>query len=196
LGHLDSSPQSPATAGRDETVEKNVQGTDAFCRGGHHQGRAQAVIYADPSFLFSFYAWDKNSEVAARTYSADARRPLFLTPWQRFETRNAVRRSVWRLKGSKLPVPFQPGSVFKDMQDDLDTGRLQHAEEDWRESLRVAEDLNVEHTDDVGTAAGALWHVAAAILLEADTFWTFDGEQRAAARACGPFRRVPELAAA
>ena len=49
------------------------------------------MIYADPSFLTSLYAMDQNSEAAARTYSLDARRPLFLTPRQLFETRNAIR---------------------------------------------------------------------------------------------------------
>jgi len=151
------------------------------------------MIYADPSYLFSFYAWDQNSAAAARTYGADRRRPLLLTPWQRFETRNAVRRTVYRLKRAKLPVPFQPGNVFKNMQQDLETGRLSHAEVDWRESLRLAEDLSANHTEGTGAAAGELWHIAAAVLLEADTFWTFDGEQRETAERCGKFRSVPNL---
>ncbi len=151
------------------------------------------MIYADPSFLFFFYAWDQNSEIAARTYSADARRPLFLTPWQRFETRNAVRRAVHRLKRAKLAIPFQLGNVFRDMQQDLDAGRLRHAEVDWRESLRLAEDLSEDHTEAIGAAAGDLWHVAAAMMLNADTFWTFDAEQTDTAVATGAFRRVPVL---
>lgn len=151
------------------------------------------MIYADPSFLFSFYAWDQNSRTAARTYSADARRPLLLTSWQRFETRNAVRRAVQRLKRAKLPAPFQPGNVFRVMQQDLDSGRLRYAELDWRESLRLAEDLSANYTETTGAAAGDLWHVAAAMLLKADTFWTFDAEQRDTATATGFFRHVPVL---
>lgn len=151
------------------------------------------MIYADSSFLFSFYAWDQNSEAAARVYQADARRPLFLTPWQRYETRNAVRLAVHRLKRAKLPVPYQTGNVFKDMQQDLDAGRLRYAEIDWRESLRLAEELSGEYTERIGVAAGDLWHVATAILLEADTFWTFDEEQRRTAVRCGKFQQVPKL---
>ncbi len=151
------------------------------------------MIYADPSFLFSFYAWDQNSAAAARAYETDARRPLFVTSWQGFETRNAVRRVIYRCKRAKIPVPYQTGNVFRDMQQDLDTGRLKHAEVDWRESLRLAEQLSDVHTETTGAAAGDLWHIAAAILLEADTFWTFDEEQRETALRCGKFRKVPKL---
>lgn len=151
------------------------------------------MIYADSSFLFSFYALDANSAAAAATYKADARRPLWFTPWQRFELRNAVRLAVHRLKRAKLSVPFQPGNVFKRIQEDLDAGRLKHAEVDWRESLRLAEELSANHTESTGAASVDVWHVAAAILLEADTFWTFDEEQRDTATRSGQFRRVPKL---
>jgi hypothetical protein len=151
------------------------------------------MIYADTSFLFSFYAWDENSATAAAAYTGDARRPLFLSPWQRFELRNAVRLAVNRLKRGKRPVPFNPGNVYKAIQEDLDAGRLKHAEVDWRDSLRLAEDLSVNHTEATGAASVDVWHVAAAILLEADTFWTFDGEQRDLALRSRKFKRVPQL---
>lgn len=151
------------------------------------------MIYADSSFLFSFYAWDGNSEAAARTFEADARRPLFLTPWQHLETRNAVRRALYRIKRAKLPAPYQTGNVFKDMQQDLDAGRLRHVEVQWREVLRLVEELSADYTEQTGAAAGDLLHVAAAVLLEADTFWTFDEEQRETARRCGKFRKTPKL---
>ena len=151
------------------------------------------MIYADPSFLFSFYCHDGNSTAAVRTYEADARRPLFLTAWQRFEFRNAVRLMVHRFKRAKESVPFQPGNVFKAMQEDLDAGRLKHADVDWRESLRLAEELSDRHTIATGAASVDVWHVAAAVMLEADTFWTFDGEQRETAVRCGQFKRVPKL---
>jgi hypothetical protein len=67
------------------------------------------MIYADPSFLFSFYAWDQN------------------------------------------------------------------------------------YTEATGAAAVDVWHVAAAILQQADTLWTFDEEQRETALRSGKFKRVPKL---
>jgi hypothetical protein len=38
-----------------------------------------------------------------------------------------------------------------------------------------------------------LWHVAAAVLLRVDTFWTFDEEQRKLAVAAARFSHVPKL---
>ena len=151
------------------------------------------MIYADTSFLFSLYALDENSAAAARTYAGDARRPLWLTPWQHFELRNALRLAAHRLKRAAKPVPFQTGNVFKVIQEDLDAGRLKHAEVDWRDSLHLAQELSASHTEQTGAASVDVWHVAAAILLEPDTFWTFDDERRHLAAHCARFKRVPKL---
>src|SRR5439155_3464978 len=100
------------------------------------------MIYADPSFLFSLYAWDDNTELASTVYAKDQRRPLLFTPWQRFELRNAVRLAVCRMHRRRLDAPFQPGNIFKRVDDDLRAGRLKHAETEWRETLRLAEELS------------------------------------------------------
>jgi hypothetical protein len=151
------------------------------------------MIYANPSFLCSLYGLDGNSPRAELTYRADARRPLFLTPWQRFEVRNAMRLAVHQCKRAKRAITVQIGSVFKQIQEDLALGRLRHAEVDWRESMRLAEELSAEHTEATGAGSVDAWHVAAAMLLEADTFWTFDQEQRELAVRAGLFKRVPSL---
>jgi len=151
------------------------------------------MIYADTSFLFSFYALDQNTRAAVTTYSGDGRRPLLFTPWQRFELRNSTRLTLQRLRRSGQTVPFQIGNVFRLVDESLNAGRLRHEEPAWRDNFRLAEELSEAHTETLGSAAVDLWHVAAAILLEADTFWTFDQEQRTLASATGAFRRVPEL---
>ena len=148
------------------------------------------MIYADPSFLFSFYAWDDNTAAAQKLYHQDRRRPLVFTPWQRFELRNAVRLVTHRLRRAKLSIQFQGGNVFREIESDLAAGRLKHRESDWLDTLRLAEALSASHTELLGCAAVDLWHVASAILLEADTFWTFDEEQRSLARATKKFDKV------
>jgi hypothetical protein len=148
------------------------------------------MIYADPSFLFSFYAWDANTAAAEQLYRRDQRRPLIFTPWQRFELRNAIRLVTHRLKRTRLPIRFQSGNVFREIEADLFAGRLKHREPDWLDTLRLAEDLSSRHTELLGNAAVDLWHVASAILLEADTFWSFDEEQQELARATRTFRTV------
>ncbi len=151
------------------------------------------MIYADTSFLCSLYGWDANTAIANRTYEADRRRPLFFTPWQRFESRNALRLASCRLRRAGETVPFDVRNVLRRMDDDLAEGRLKHETPDWREAFRLAEELSEQHTAAVGASAVDLWHVVSAVLLRADTFWTFDEDQHALAKAVRRFRRVPQL---
>jgi hypothetical protein len=148
------------------------------------------MIYCDPSFLFSLYAWDNNTETAIKTYSADARRPLIYTPWQRLETRNAVRLAAHKLRRAGKIVPFQTGNVFKRMDQDLEAGILKYQEPDEVEALRLAENLSNTYTESLGSAAVDLWHVAQAVVVKAEVFWTFDDDQRKLARAIKKFRIV------
>jgi hypothetical protein len=152
------------------------------------------VIYADTSFLFSFYAWDSNTQVAGDTYASDQRRPLVFTRWQELELRNVVRLITGRFLAAKQPAPFQMGHVFREVREDLKEGRLRYTEIDYSDAFRVAESLSAQFTQ--GTQAGSVdvWHVATAILIEADCFWTFDGAQFELAKRSGRFRRVPKLA--
>lgn len=154
------------------------------------------MIYADPSFLCSLYGWDGNTRIAQATFERDARRPLFYTPWQRLEVRNAIRLAVFKLRKAGEIVPFQPGNVFKRINADLAMGRLRQDAPDWDQTASLAEDISEEHTEKLGAAAVDLWHVAAALLLHADTFWTFDEAQCALAQAVSKFRHVPKLPAA
>jgi hypothetical protein len=153
------------------------------------------MIYADPSFLFSFYGWDDNTQKAQDLYAKDGRRPLCFTPWQRFEIRNALRLAVHKGKRAGRPVAFQVGNLLKRMDEDLAVGRLKHLEPDWLQAFQLSEDLSRDHTEALGCSAVDIWHVASASLLDADTFWTFDGIQQKLAEAAGSFRRVPRLTA-
>jgi hypothetical protein len=148
------------------------------------------MIYADTSFLFSLYAFDDNSAEADKIYQADGRRPLILTPWQRFEFRNTVRLAAHRYRRAGQTVPFNVGNVLKVMDEDLKSGILRHQEPDWRDAVRLAETLSGQFTEKLGPGGVDLWHVAAAMLLRADSFWTFDAEQAGVAGAVAAFKKV------
>src|SRR5512136_1560298 len=124
------------------------------------------MIYADPSFLCSLYGWDANTGTAQATFERDARRPLFYTPWQRLEVRNAIRLAGFKLQRAGKTVPFQAGNVFKRINADLALGRLRYEAPDWDQTARLAEELSDEHTEKLGVSAIDLWHVAAALLLQ------------------------------
>jgi hypothetical protein len=148
------------------------------------------MIYCDPSFLFSLYAWDSNTLAAIKTYSTDPRRPLIFTPWQRLETKNAVRLAAHKLRRAGKTIPFQAGNVFKRMNEDLAAGILKYQEPDQVEVLKLAEELSSVYTESLGSAAVDLWHVAQAVFARAEVFWTFDDDQRKLARAIKKFRIV------
>ncbi len=153
------------------------------------------MIYADSSFLFSLYAWDENSRLASRTFAKEQRRPIFFTPWQRFELRNAIRLAKGRLTRSRHPLLFQVGNAFRAIQTDLKQGRLHHAETDSVETLRLAEEFSDLYTEGIGTASVDVWHVASAVLLGAEIFWTFDELQQRLAVMTKRIPHVPILAA-
>jgi len=148
------------------------------------------MIYADTSFLYSLYALDGNTSRAIAVYESDRRRPLLLTPWQRFEFRNTVRRAAHEFRRARKPVPFDVGNVLKQLDNDLKTGVLRHAEPDWRETIRVAEQISAAHTEANGQGGVDTCHIAAAVLLQADSFWTFDADQAATALDFGRFKQV------
>lgn len=148
------------------------------------------MIYADSSFTFSLYAHDGNSAAANRIYQADGRRPLIFTPWQELELTNTFRLGVHRARKQKLPVRYQPANCLKRIQEDLKDGRLRREEPDWRACARQAERLSQQHTETLGVVMLDLWHIACAVELGADTFWTFDAEQAEVATACGHFKKV------
>src|SRR5258706_8811469 len=101
---MDSRAGRTRTGGHHETAEGRLRRTSAIHRSRVTEGGQKTVIYADTSFLFSLYALDSNSALAVSTYQNDARRPLFLTPWQRFELRNVVRLAAHQLKRARPPV--------------------------------------------------------------------------------------------
>ena len=148
------------------------------------------MIYADTSFLYSLYALDGNTPRALALYESDRRRPLLLTPWQRFELRNTVRRAAHEFRRAKKPVPFDLGNVLKQLDQDLKTGVLRHAEPDWPETIRLAEQISAAQTETNGQGGVDTIHIAAAVLLRADSFWTFDEDQAATALDFGRFKHV------
>lgn len=76
------------------------------------------------------------------------------------------------------------------MDADLKTGVLRHVEPDWRETIRLAEDISASHTEANGQGGVDTWHIAAAILCRAESFWTFDDDQAATALDFGRFKHV------
>jgi hypothetical protein len=138
------------------------------------------VAYADTSFLVSLYGQDANS-APAQQMAAALKVPLALTPLLRHEARNAVRLAVFR----KEITAVERQRVIAAIEADVQTGALADSPLTWADVYRQAETLSANHTEQLGTRASDVLHVAAALALGVKEFYTFDTRQKALATAAG-----------
>jgi predicted nucleic acid-binding protein len=135
-------------------------------------------IYADTTVFVSFYITDQHSVEVHRLM---ARHPeLWLTPFHRVEWSSAVAQHVFRGEFSEQ----ESAKVYRDFLHDRQSGL-------WREIalpslvFETAVDLAERHTPHLGVRALDTLHVAAALELKAERFWTFDDRQKKLAKAVG-----------
>jgi len=128
-------------------------------------------IYADSSFFVSLYVSDIHTpKVERRMLAAPI---LWLTPLHLAEFAHAIEQQVWRGSASRSEAD-RTMQVFKD-------DRLQGV---WREIampervFEVCEQLARQYAARLGTRTLDSLHVASALELRADEFWTFDERQK------------------
>ena len=138
------------------------------------------MICADTSFLLSYYGEDAFSE-RARIHRTSATHPLHIHSFNEFEIANALRLLVFREKISSERMRAWRASFDADKN----AGLLVATELDPNAVLRRAEILSAAHTETGGNRSYDILHVAAALVLGATEFWSFDGRQRALADAEG-----------
>ena len=134
------------------------------------------ISYADTGFLFSLYGRDANSAAAIELAKSQ---PTFLvTPLIETEFANAVELRLFRnewMEGEARMVQ----DLFDQHQK---AGLLQAAslsDAIWQEALS----LSRRYSRNFGTRTLDVLHVATALILEADVFFTFDKRQRKLAKA-------------
>ena len=138
------------------------------------------IVTADASFLVSLYGVDVNTPVARAWMAANAE-PVFLTGALRFETENALRLACVRSRITTVEL----AQALADIESDLAAGILIATDVEsilhWSECCRISE----AHTLTTGSRAYDITHVAAATVLKADTFLSFDQRQRQLASLVG-----------
>jgi predicted nucleic acid-binding protein len=134
-------------------------------------------IYTDSSFLVSLYGPDSNSLAATRMMQA-SRGEFFLTTLGQLEVVNAFGLRVFR---KEVSTARAESSVI-DFERDLREGvfQLRGLQDKF---LERAHQLSRQMTGKLGTRTGDLLHVAAALELDVDYFFSFDQQQRKLARA-------------
>ncbi len=138
------------------------------------------MICTDTSFLISLYGNDEHS-AAARTLRAASNEPLVVHPIVDFEYANALRALVFR-RQIKLE---QCDEWLEYYEAETRGGFLISAVLDKNAVFAAAAEISAKHTQTTGNRAYDILHIAAAKILGATEFWSFDGKQRALAAAEG-----------
>jgi len=135
-------------------------------------------ICVDSSFLVSSYVSDSNSLESDRRRGNSS--GIWLTPLNEAEFANAVSRHVFRLRINLA----QANALWSLFQSDCEGGiwiRTGLPDSAWR----VCIDLARKHGPALGVRTLDTLHVACALELRAERFWTFDERQAKLAEAVG-----------
>jgi predicted nucleic acid-binding protein len=136
------------------------------------------TAYADSSFLVSIYIEDVHSQAAdvlLRTKPS-----IFLTPLHLAEWAHAVAQQIFRRQISAVAAQ----QIETDFEEDRQAGL-------WNQlpmpegSLELCAELARRHGAKLGVRTLDSLHVACALELKAERFWTFDERQAKLAKAAG-----------
>ena len=137
-------------------------------------------IYADTSVLFSLYVTDANSPRADAWRQANPF-PIDFTDFHRLELRNALSLAVFQQRLTTA----ESLAAWQEVQQDLASGGLVAKPDLWGKLVREAESLAEHHTPVIGARSLDILHVAAALVLGATEFCTFDTRQGKLAQLAG-----------
>jgi predicted nucleic acid-binding protein len=136
------------------------------------------IVYADSSFLVSSYIADRHSLVADRLWLS--RPQLILTPLHRAEWAHAVAQHVFRGVMSSADADRVNNEFEADRLAGLWTEVLLP-----EQAFDLCADLARRHGPRLRVRTLDSLHVACALELSAERFWTFDERQAKLAKAQG-----------
>lgn len=136
------------------------------------------IVYADSSFLVSSYSAD------AHSIEADNRRALLptilITPFARAEVCAALHQQVFQKRVSLA----QASAAWQDFEQDGDNGTLTSIDFPLA-ALNLVVEIAKRFVPILGVRTLDSLHVACALELRAQKFWTFDDRQARLAEAVG-----------
>lgn len=135
--------------------------------------------YADTSFLVSLYTPDANS-VRAATLMKHFRQAVFLTPFGELELTNALELRIFRRELTSAEVRAAHSAFRQDLESGVFSRKPMPATVYHRAKLIAS-----KRTARLGVRTLDILHVASALALRAETFYTFDANQRKLAEAEG-----------
>lgn len=135
--------------------------------------------YADTSFLASLYVLDASSALAAGRMKR-VKLPLLITSFGELELTNAVALRHFRKELSASQGKAAHALIRKDLEDGVLMVNALPAS-----AFERAKRISQRQTPRLGTRTLDVLHVASALALKADTFYTFDTRQAKLAAAEG-----------
>jgi predicted nucleic acid-binding protein len=136
--------------------------------------------YADTGFIVSLYLEETTSEAASKEAAA-MKEPLALTPLSQLEIRNAFNRAV---NQGRITLA-QRDTCLEIVEGGVKSGLFVETPIPSVELHAKARELSDCYTPTLATRSLDLLHVAAAALLGAKVFYSFDERQRKAAAGQG-----------
>ena len=132
-----------------------------------------AIAVADTSFLFSLFGNDAHTK-AAHNWTRQSQLPIAVSALNRYEFGNAIRFAAFR----KASLQADALASLAAFETDMKTGHLHLATCDLAAVLAEAARLSELHTLSGGHRSFDILHVAAAKILKATIFLSFDSNQR------------------
>jgi predicted nucleic acid-binding protein len=135
--------------------------------------------YADTSFLVSLYVFDGNSPKASASLR-EVSFPFILTPLLEAEIVNACYLRVFRKESGEKQIRTSLELFGRDVRAGVFEPKSFSSE-----IFRQASQISIRRTPKFGTRTLDLLHVASAVFLQTEKFWTFDRKQAELARSEG-----------
>jgi len=132
-----------------------------------------ATIVTDTSFLFSLFGGDAHT-ATARAWAIQTKQPIAVTALNHYEFGNAIRFAAFR----KVISQQDALNSLAAFEADLRNGILQPLSPDLANIVKEAARFSELHTMSGGHRSFDILHVAAARVLKATLFLSFDANQR------------------
>jgi predicted nucleic acid-binding protein len=139
------------------------------------------VIYCDTSFLLALYVEGDFFHIQASRLAAKFKEPIPLTLLSELELVNGIRRSL----AARIISVEEHNSIFRQMAEDESQGILIRHAIHQADHFAKARELSKRFTPELSARSLDILHVAAALLLKAGDFVSFDDRQRVLAKKAG-----------
>jgi predicted nucleic acid-binding protein len=146
------------------------------------------VIYCDTSFLLALYVERDFFHVQASRLAAKFKEPIPLTLLSELELVNGIRRG---LAAKIIPIE-EHDAIFRQIVEDESHGILVRLAVHQADYFAKARELSKKFTPEISARSLDILHVAAALLLKARDFGSFDDKQRILAAKTG-LKLIPSL---